>query len=141
MTERKPLVLGTHHVAVICSDLERSKHFYVGVLGLEIIAEVYRQARRSHKLDLKLPDGTQIELFSFPDPPKRPSYPEACGLRHLAFAVADLDAAVRHLEGHGVEVEPVRVDEYTGRRFTFFADPDGLPLELYEQDGSHGSRQ
>jgi glyoxylase I family protein len=80
-----------------------------------------------------LPDGTQVELFSFPDPPKRPSYPEACGLRHLAFAVADLDAAVAHLQCHGVAVEPVRVDEYTGRRFTFFADPDGLPLELYER--------
>ncbi len=133
MSDRTPLVSGTHHVAVICSDYERSKHFYVGVLGLEVVAEVYREARRSHKLDLKLPDGTQIELFSFPNPPPRPSYPEACGLRHLAFAVADLDAAVRHLEGHGVTVEPVRVDEYTLGRFIFFADPDGLPLELYER--------
>lgn len=133
MSDRTPLLSGTHHVAVICSDYERSKRFYVGLLGLEVVAEVHREARRSHKLDLKLPDGTQIELFSFPDPPKRPSYPEACGLRHLAFAVADLDAAVRHLGGHGVTVEPVRVDEYTGQRFTFFADPDGLPLELYER--------
>ena len=133
MTARPPLVLGTHHVAVICSDFERSKRFYTEVLGLEVISEVYREARRSHKLDLKLPDGTQFELFSFPDPPPRPSYPEACGLRHLALAVADLDAAVRHLEGHGVAVEPVRVDEYTRKRFTFFADPDGLPLELYER--------
>lgn len=141
MTDRTPLVLGTHHVAVICSDYERSKHFYVEVLGLEVVAEVYREARRSHKLDLKLPDGTQIELFSFPDPPPRPSYPEACGLRHLAFAVADVAVAVAHLEAHGVAVEPVRVDEYTGQRFTFFADPDGLPLELYEQVGSHGSLQ
>ena len=80
-----------------------------------------------------LPDGTQIELFSFPDPPRRPSYPEACGLRHLAFEVAGLDEAVRELEGKGVVVEPVRIDEHTGRRFTFFADPDGLPLELYER--------
>jgi glyoxylase I family protein len=133
MTARTPLVLGAHHVAVICSDYERSKRFYAEVLGLEVIAEVYREARRSYKLDLKLPDGTQIELFSFPDPPKRPSYPEACGLRHLAFAVADLDAAVTHLQKYGVAVESVRVDEYTGRRFTFFADPDGLPLELYER--------
>lgn len=139
MTDQTPLVRGTHHVAVICSEYERSKRFYVEVLGLEVVAEVYRAARRSHKLDLKLPDGTQIELFSYPDPPPRPSYPEACGLRHLAFSVEDLDAAVRHLEG--VEVEPVRVDEYTGKRFTFFADPDGLPLELYEQAGSHGSRR
>ena len=135
MTDRTPFVLGTHHVAVICSDFERSKVFYVEVLGLEVIAEVYREARRSHKLDLRLPDGTQVELFSFPDPPPRPSYPEACGLRHLAFAVADLDAAVAHLQSHGVAVEPVRVDEYTGQRFTFFADPDGLPLELYERRG------
>ena len=133
MTDHTPLILGTHHVAVICSDYGRSKRFYVEVLGLEVIAEAYREARRSYKLDLRLPDGTQIELFSFPDPPKRPSYPEACGLRHLAFAVADLDAAVSHLQKHGVAVEPVRVDEYTGKRFTFFADPDELPLELYER--------
>lgn len=126
-------ILGTHHVAVICSDYERSKLFYAGVLGLEVVSEAYRAARDSYKLDLRLPDGTQVELFSFPDPPPRPSYPEACGLRHLAFAVADLDAAVTHLTARGVAVEPVRVDEHTGKRFTFFADPDGLPLELYEQ--------
>jgi glyoxylase I family protein len=133
MTPHTPLVLGTHHVAIICSDYGRSKRFYAEVLGLEVVSEVYREARNSYKLDLRLPDGTQVELFSFPDPPPRPSYPEACGLRHLAFAVADLDAAVAHLRGHGVAVEPVRVDEYTGKRFTFFADPDGLPLELYER--------
>jgi glyoxylase I family protein len=133
MVLQNPLVLGTHHVAVICSDYERSKRFYVGVLGLEVVSEVYREVRRSHKLDLKLPDGTQIELFSFPDPPARPSYPEACGLRHLALAVADLDAAVTHLQKYGVAVEPVRVDDHTGKRFTFFNDPDGLPLELYER--------
>lgn len=132
MPARTPLVLGTHHVAVICSNYERSRRFYVEVLGLEVVSEVYREARDSYKLDLKLPDGTQIELFSFPNPPMRPSYPEACGLRHLAFAVAELDAAVAHLQQYGVAVEPVRVDEYTGKRFTFFADPDGLPLELYE---------
>ena len=133
MPVRTPLVLGVHHAAVICSDYERSKHFYVGVLGLEVVSEVYREPRRSYKLDLRLPDGSRIELFSFPDPPKRPSYPEACGLRHLAFAVADLNTAVAHLQKHGVAVEPVRVDECTGKRFTFFADPDGLPLELYER--------
>ena len=133
MSARTSLVLGVHHVAVICSNYERSKQFYTVILGLEVVSEVYREARRSYKLDLRLPDGTQIELFSFPTPPPRPSYPEACGLRHLAFAVTDLDAAVRHLAQHGVAVEPVRVDEYTGKRFTFFADPDGLPLELYER--------
>lgn len=132
-------IVGTHHVAVICSDYERSKLFYVGVLGLKVVSEVYRETRDSYKLDLRLPDGTQVELFSFPDPPKRPSYPEACGLRHLAFSVDDLDAAVRHLERHDITVEPVRVDEYTGRRFTFFADPDGLPLELYERIESPAS--
>lgn len=123
----------THHVAIICSDYERSRRFYVETLGLEIIREFHRQERNSYKLDLRLPDGTQIELFSFPDPPRRPSYPEACGLRHLAFEVDDLDEAVRELEDKGVVVEPVRIDEHTGKRFTFFADPDGLPLELYER--------
>jgi len=121
-----------HHVAIICSDYERSKRFYTQVLGLSIVAQQHRVERRSHKLDLALPDGTQLELFSFPDPPRRVSSPEACGLRHLAFAVGNLDEVIRHLKGQGVDVEPVRVDELTGRRFTFFKDPDGLPLELYE---------
>ncbi len=129
---------GIHHVAIIASDYERSKHFYTRVLGLPVVAEAYRAARDSWKLDLRLPDGTQIELFSFPAPPHRPSRPEACGLRHLALSVPDLDAAIRHLRTHGVEVEPERVDEYTGHRFTFFADPDGLPLEVVEQ-GSRAS--
>jgi glyoxylase I family protein len=122
---------GIHHVAIIASDYARSKAFYTGVLGLPVIAEAYRAERDSWKLDLKLGDA-QIELFSFPDPPARISRPEACGLRHLALVVDDLDAAVAHLEGHSVACEPIRVDEYTDRRFTFFADPDGLPLELYE---------
>lgn len=122
----------THHVAIICSDYPRSKRFYTEVLGLRIVAEAYREARDSYKLDLALPDGVQIELFSFPGAPPRPSYPEAQGLRHLAFEVPDIDAAVAALESHGVAVEPVRIDEFTGQRFTFFADPDGLPLELYE---------
>ena len=123
---------GIHHVAIIASDYPRSKRFYVDILGLQVMAEAYREARDSWKLDLCLADGTQVELFSFPEPPPRVSRPEACGLRHLAFRVADLDAAVAHLRAHGVATEPVRVDEYTGRRFTFFADPDDLPLELYE---------
>ncbi|MDT7521820.1 VOC family protein [Rhodoferax sp. TBRC 17198] len=123
---------GVHHVAVIASDYARSKHFYVEVLGLRVLAENYRSARDSWKLDLALPDGSQIELFSFPNPPPRPSRPEACGLRHLCFAVADVELAKQQLEALGVAVEAVRVDEYTGKRFTFFADPDGLPLEIYE---------
>jgi len=122
-----------HHIAIICSDYAVSKRFYTEVLGLTILQEVYRAGRQSYKLDLAVNDRYQIELFSFPDPPKRPSRPEAVGLRHLAFAVADLDTAVAHLNEHGVDTEPIRVDEHSGRRFTFFADPDGLPLELYEQ--------
>jgi glyoxylase I family protein len=121
-----------HHVAIICSDYSRSKKFYCEVLGLKIIAEAYRAERQSYKLDLALPDGTQIELFSFPNPPDRPSRPEACGLRHLAFEVADVYATKIELEEKGISVEAIRIDEYTGRKFTFFADPDGLPLELYE---------
>ncbi|WP_231758679.1 VOC family protein [Microbulbifer elongatus] len=122
-----------HHAAIICSDYPRSKHFYTEVLGLEIIAENYRAQRDSWKLDLRLANGGQIELFSFPDAPARPSYPEARGLRHLAFVVESIDEVKARLESRGVEVEPVRLDEYTGKRFTFFSDPDGLPLELYEQ--------
>ncbi|MBD9470033.1 VOC family protein [Pseudoxanthomonas sp. PXM01] len=124
---------GLHHVAIIASDYTRSKRFYTEVLGLRVVGEHYRDERDSWKLDLALPDGTQVELFSFPSPPPRVSRPEACGLRHLALRVTDLDEAVAHLNAHGVVTEPVRVDEYTGRRFTFFADPDDLPLELYEQ--------
>ena len=121
-----------HHAAIICSDYQRSKDFYTRILGLRIIAENLRAARQSWKLDLALPDGGQIELFSFPGAPPRPTTPEAQGLRHLAFAVDDIDAACARLTALGVTVEPIRVDEYTGRRFTFFPDPDGLPLELYE---------
>jgi glyoxylase I family protein len=121
-----------HHAAIICSDYEASKRFYTETLGLAVLAEHWRAARRSWKLDLALPDGSQLELFSFEGAPPRPSYPEACGLRHLAFEVADVAAAKASLEVRGVTVEAIRVDEYTGRRFTFFADPDGLPLELYE---------
>ena len=126
------MLLGLHHAAIICSDYARSRHFYTEVLGLRIVAENYRPDRLSYKLDLACGDGSQIELCSFPEAPPRPSYPEACGLRHLAFAVADLDAAMAGLARYGVALEALRVDEYTGRRFVFFADPDGLPLELYE---------
>jgi len=126
------LLLGVHHIAIICADYARSKAFYTEVLGLEIVREVHRAERNSYKLDLAVQGQYIIELFSFPSPPPRPSRPEAQGLRHLAFAVADVEAAIRHLGMHGVTCEPVRVDEFTGRRFTFFADPDGLPLELYE---------
>jgi glyoxylase I family protein len=126
-------ILKTHHVAIICSDYGASKAFYTQTLGLEILSEVHREERNSYKLDLRVPGGTQIELFSFPNPPTRRSYPEACGLRHLAFEVEDIDEAVASLQGHGVIVENVRVDEHTGKRFTFFADPDGLPLEFYER--------
>jgi len=126
------MLLRIHHAAIICSDYEHSRRFYTQVLGLRVLAEHWRAERRSWKLDLALPDGSQVELFSFEDRPLRPSYPEARGLRHLAFAVADVAAAKAALEAHGVAVEAIRVDEYTGRRFTFFADPDALPLELYE---------
>ena len=123
-----------HHAAIICSDYARSRDFYTRILGLRVIAENLRAERQSYKLDLALADGSQIELFSFPAPPPRPSRPESCGLRHLAFAVTDLDANIASLQVDGVEVEPVRIDAFTGRRFTFFADPDGLPLELYEMN-------
>lgn len=122
-----------HHIAVICSDYEQSKQFYTEVLGLEIIREVYREERASYKLDLALNGLYVIELFSFPDPPPRPSRPEARGLRHLAFAVSDINQAVARLNSHGITTEPIRIDPYTEKRFTFFTDPDGLPLELYEQ--------
>jgi glyoxylase I family protein len=127
------MLTAIHHIAVICSDYERSKRFYTQVLGLEILREVYRLERQSYKLDLALNGHYVIELFSFPDPPPRPSRPESAGLRHLAFAVEDIDKAVANLNAHEVITEPIRIDPYTSRRFTFFTDPDGLPLELYEQ--------
>lgn len=121
-----------HHIAIICSDYEVSKRFYTEVLGFTVAAEHYREERESWKLDLKLNNNYIVELFSFPHPPRRLSQPEACGLRHLAFSVKNVDEAVRELNEKGVVTEAPRTDEYTGRRFTFFADPDGLPLELYE---------
>lgn len=121
-----------HHIAVICSDYARSRAFYRDILQLTVIREVWRAERQSWKCDLDA-GNAQIELFSFPDPPARTSRPEACGLRHLAFTVANIDAEVARLDAAGVACEPIRIDEYTGQRFTFFTDPDGLPLELYEQ--------
>ncbi|MDQ1144281.1 glyoxylase I family protein [Bacillus sp. SORGH_AS 510] len=122
-----------HHIAVICSNYERSKDFYVRILGLTPVSEVYREERDSYKLDLAVNGEYQIELFSFPDPPPRPSYPEAAGLRHLAFEVEDIEAELSYLESHQITVEPIRVDPLTNKKFTFFADPDGLPIELYER--------
>ncbi|MBR1792224.1 MAG: VOC family protein [Bacteroidales bacterium] len=124
-----------HHVAVICSDWERSVRFYTEVLGFRVLADHYRESRQSHKTDLALGGSYAIELFSFPAPPARLTRPEAAGLRHLAFAVDDVDAAVAELDRMGIVHEAVRMDEYTGRRFVFFEDPDHLPLELYESVG------
>lgn len=122
-----------HHIAIIASDYPVSKHFYCDILGFILQAEAYREERDSWKGDLALNGQYVIELFSFPSPPARPSRPEACGLRHLAFSVDDIDSAIVHLEKNGVKCEPVRIDPFTDKRFTFFNDPDGLPLELYQQ--------
>lgn len=121
-----------HHIAIICSDYARSRDFYTRVLGLQVIRETHRPERSSYKLDLEVPGGVRIELFSFPNPPERVSNPEARGLRHLAFEVNDVTATTARLEALDVRVEPIRVDPLTGKKYTFFADPDGLPLELYE---------
>ncbi|WP_231424085.1 VOC family protein [Pedobacter sp. Leaf250] len=122
-----------HHIAIICADYEKSKDFYVNKLGFTILAEVYRKERKSYKLDLVVNGLYQIELFSFENPPARPSQPEAQGLRHLAFEVDDIDFEIDRLNANGIVTEAIRVDEFTEKRFTFFADPDGLPLELYER--------
>ena len=122
-----------HHIAIICSDYQKSKKFYTEVLGLEIIREVYRENRQSFKLDLALNGTYVIELFSFPDVPQRVSRPEAAGLRHLAFEVDDLEKVIAHLEKFHIEAEPIRIDEFTEKRFTFIADPDNLPIEFYEK--------
>ncbi|MDG1276103.1 MAG: VOC family protein [Algoriphagus sp.] len=121
-----------HHIAIICSDYERSKKFYTDILGLEIIQEVFREKRDSYKLDLALNGKYMIELFSFPNPPQRVSRPEAAGLRHLAFSVENLESVIHSLQNQGIWSEPIRVDEFTGKRFTFIADPDDLPIEFYE---------
>jgi len=122
-----------HHIAIIASNYKISKHFYTEILGLQIVREVYREARNSYKLDLAIRENYIIELFSFPNPPARPSRPESCGLRHLAFEVEDVAEAKQNLEAKGIEVEDIRIDEFTGKKFTFFADPDDLPIEFYEQ--------
>ncbi|MBV8659436.1 MAG: VOC family protein [Burkholderiales bacterium] len=125
------MIEGIHHVALIVSDLAAARHFYVDVLGLVEISAHFRAERQSWKVDLQLPDGRQLELFTFPEAPARPTRPEALGLRHLAFRVADVAAMVAHLAAQGVACEPVRIDPYTGMPFTFCQDPDGLPIEFY----------
>lgn len=125
--------IGIHHIAIICSDYERSKRFYTEVLGFSIIQETFRAQRNSYKLDLRVGEKQQIELFSFANPPERINNPEACGLRHLAFEVDDIEQTVLELKSKGVEVENIRIDDITDKRFTFFKDPDNLPLEIYER--------
>ena len=121
-----------HHIAIICSHYEVSKRFYTEILGLNIIREVYREERKSYKLDLAIGDDYVIELFSFPNPPKRPSRPESCGLRHLAFAVENVEEKRTELLQKGIDCEEIRIDEFTDKKFFFTADPDDLPLEFYE---------
>jgi glyoxylase I family protein len=125
-------ISSVHHIAIICSDYAISKTFYTEKLGLTIVREVYREARDSYKLDLALGEQYIIELFSFPNPPTRPSRPEACGLRHLAFQVKNIEETVRQLAAVNIDSEPIRIDEFTGKKFTFIADPDDLPIEFYE---------
>lgn len=122
-----------HHIAIICSDYDLSKKFYVDILGLQIIQEIYREERQSFKLDLALNGHYIVELFSFPHPPKRISRPEATGLRHLAFEVDDIETVINHLAQYHIIAEPIRIDEYTGKKFTFISDPDDLPIEFYER--------
>lgn len=133
-TPSKPMKLsGLHHVAIICSDYEVSKRFYTEILGFELTSEIYRAEKVSYKADLMLNGHYIIELFSFPDPPARISDPEACGLRHIAFSIHDIKSFIAYLKTINIEVEDVRVDQHTGKQFTFFRDPDGLPIELYEE--------
>jgi glyoxylase I family protein len=122
-----------HHVAIICSDYEKSKQFYIQILGFEVVRETYRQQRKSYKLDLRIGINLNIELFSFPHPPRRVTSPETCGLRHIAFEVEDIESAAVKLRAKDLVLEPVRTDELTGKRFTFFRDPDDLPIEIYER--------
>ena len=120
-----------HHIAIIASNYKISKDFYTNLLGFQIIRENYREERNSYKLDLKIGDS-EIEIFSMNECPKRLSHPEACGLRHLAFSVNNIEDVIFELKQKGILTEPIRIDEYTGKKFTFFNDPDGLPLELHE---------
>lgn len=133
MSKSAPSITGVHHIAIICSDYPLSKRFYTDILGFEILREVYREERDSWKLDLKINGQYQIELFSFPNPPKRLSRPEAAGLRHLALKVGNIIEAIQYLHEAGVSCEELRTDPYTGKQFTFFNDPDGLPIEFYEE--------
>lgn len=127
------MIRSIHHIAIICSNYQKSKVFYTEILGLTILKETYREERKSYKLDLALNGVYSIELFSFPNPPIRPSFPESCGLRHLAFAVDNIEEMIILLHSKGIQTEPIRIDEVTGKRFTFFEDPDSLPIELYEE--------
>lgn len=122
-----------HHIAIICSDYKKSKTFYVNILGFKILQEVYRKDKKSYKLDLAIGANYQIELFSFENPPKRITNPEAAGLRHLALEVDNVENCIKELNNKGVEIEPIRIDEYTDKKFAFFKDPDGLPIENYEK--------
>ncbi|MEE0138067.1 VOC family protein [Fusobacterium ulcerans] len=122
-----------HHAAIICSNYEKSKDFYVNILGFKILKETYRSERKSYKLDLKIAGEYQIELFSFPDPPERITSPEARGLRHLAFEVDDIENSVKYLNEKNIVTEPIKIDIVTGKKYTFFRDPDNLPLEICEK--------
>lgn len=132
MQNKIPLI-GIHHVAIICSNYAHSKQFYTEILGFEILREIYRKERDSYKLDLQFNGIYYLELFSFPETPARVSRPEACGLRHLAFEVSNLDETVAILRERGLECEEIRIDEFTQKRFTFTSDPDDLPIEFYER--------
>ena len=127
-----PGIQSLHHIAIICADYEKSKRFYTEILGFQIKNEVYREERQSFKLDLSLNGHYLIELFSFPNPPNRLSRPESTGLRHIAFGVNNIEESCLFLKDNQIETEDIRIDEYTGRKFTFFSDPDNLPIELYE---------
>lgn len=125
-------IQSVNHIAIIASDIQKSMHFYMDVLGFELIRKVYREQRDSYKVDLALNGNYLIELFTFPDSPARPSFPEALGLRHLAFSVKDINASIAELNAKGIETEDIRIDPFTNCRCVFFADPDGLPIELVE---------
>ncbi|MEX1190185.1 MAG: VOC family protein [Bacteroidia bacterium] len=128
------MIQSIHHIALICSDYQKSKYFYINILGLTAGNEVYRKERQSMKLDLYLNEQYVLELFTFPNPPERRSYPEACGLRHLAFSVSSLDKVIQNLRKHAIDLPNIRIDEYTGKRFMFISDPDGMPIEFYEEE-------
>lgn len=121
-----------HHIAIIVSDIDKAREFYIEKLGFEVARENYRKERDDWKLDLRVDEHTELEIFTEKNPPKRVNRPEACGLRHLAFQVESVDEMVKELTEIGIECEPIRTDSYTGEKMTFFFDPDGLPLEIHE---------